>query len=76
MNKEDLRQLLKSKNVPHQSYSLDGLKDGECLCIINENNSWRIIYNSRGRITQTIECKSEDDACDKLYQMISDAYNW
>ncbi|WP_258070629.1 hypothetical protein [Vibrio jasicida] len=41
----------KLKKVTHQSYSLDGLKNGECLCVVNQDDSWQVVYNSQGIIT-------------------------
>lgn len=32
----------KLKKVPHQSYSLDGLKNGECLCVVNRDDSGKL----------------------------------
>lgn len=76
MKKEDLISLLDKKNVPRRSYSLDGLKEGECLCVIQENGVWKVVYNSRGRITDSIECKSEEAAYDEVYKQIEEAYGW
>lgn len=66
----------KLKKVPHQSYSLDGLKNGECLCVVNRDDSWQIVYNSQGRITSVTECQNEEDAYEELYRQISVAYGW
>ncbi|CAE6938879.1 hypothetical protein ACOMICROBIO_LKFPLAJE_03592 [Vibrio sp. B1FIG11] len=76
MKREELLFLLTQKKVPHQSYSLDGLKNGECLCVVNRDGSWQVVYNSQGRITSVTECQNEEDAYEELYRQISDAYGW
>lgn len=76
MKKTDLMKKLVEKGVPSQSYSLDGLKGGECLCVVEKDGIWKVVYNSRGRITDSTECESEETAYDELYQQIADAYGW
>lgn len=76
MNKVELAKKLNERGVPEQSYSLDGLKNGECLCMVNEGGVWKVVYNSRGRITDSVECSSEEAAFDEIYRQISNAYGW
>ena len=73
MKKDELIRKLDEKGVPRQSYNLDGLKDGEILCVINDGG-WKVVYNSRGRISDSIDCASEKDAYDTLYKEMKDAY--
>lgn len=76
MKRADLIKKLDKKGVPRQSYSLDGLKHGECLCIVEEDGNWKVVYNSRGKITDSTECESEEAAYDEMYKQIADAYGW
>ncbi|WNJ95699.1 hypothetical protein RND59_00820 [Vibrio ruber] len=76
MRKADLIEKLNEKGVPQQSYSVDGMKGGECLCIVEECGIWKVVYNSRGKITNSVECESEEAAYDEIYKQISDAYGW
>jgi len=76
MKKNELIKKLDEKGVPQQSYSLDGLKDGECLCVVEEDGVWKVVYNSRGRITNSTDCASEEAAYDEIHNQIADAYGW
>ncbi len=76
MKKADLIKALDKKGVPQQSYSLDGLKGGECLCVVEEDGIWKVVYNSQGKITDSTECESEAAAYDEIYKQIADAYGW
>lgn len=76
MNKTELIQTLDDKNVPRQSYSLGELKNGECLCVIEEEGIWKVVYNSRGKITDSTSCASEEAAYDEVFKQIADAYGW
>jgi hypothetical protein len=76
MNKGELKAILEEKNVPKISYSLDGLKQGECLCIINENGKWKVVYNSRGVISYSEDCDGEESACDKFFEIMKNDYGW
>jgi hypothetical protein len=76
MKISDLKSVLESKNVPPLMYSLDGIKQGECLCLESENGVWRVFYNSRGKITFSNEFLTEDDACNKFYEIMKNDYGW
>jgi hypothetical protein len=76
VKKADLIKKLDEKGVPQQSYSLDGLKGGECLCVVDEDGVWKVVYNSRGKITDSTKCESEEAAYDEIYKQIADAYGW
>ena len=76
MKKSELASKLEERGVPNRSYSLNGLKDGECLCVVKENGVWKVIYNSRGKITDSTTCISEEAAYDEIYKQIADAYGW
>mgnify|MGYP006879734547 CR=1 FL=1 len=76
MTKEELLRELQKKNVPEGIYSLDGLKDGECLCIISKNGAWDIVYNSRGKVTYTETFHNAESAYDQFYQIMKDDYGW
>ncbi|QHB31049.1 hypothetical protein F0T03_01770 [Yersinia canariae] len=76
MTKEDLLCELEKRNVPKGIYSLDGVKDGECLCIIHQGNAWDVVYNSRGKITYKEVFSNAESAYDQFYQIMKDDYGW
>ena len=76
MKREELLQILIKKHVPAFSYSLDGIKDGECLCIVKEGTSWKIVYNSRGKITFAESHTNEDECYERFYKIMKQDYGW
>lgn len=76
MDLKTLEKILIGKKVPSMSYSLNGLKDGMSLCIVPENNKWKLIYVERGSKNYIGEYNSEDDVCDAFYQIMKDDYDW
>lgn len=51
MTKTELEAILMGKKVPKLLYSLGGLKDGECYCVVHEAGAWKVVYMERGRPT-------------------------
>lgn len=76
MNKLELQTILDIKGVPEAIYSLNGLKHGECLCVVHENNKWKVLYNSRGRISYIEECTGEEAAYDLFFKIMKEDYGW
>lgn len=76
MKKEELLTELNKRNVPQAIYSLDGIKEGECLCIVNEKNTWEVLYNSRGKITYREVFDDVEQAYSRFYQMMKNDYGW
>jgi hypothetical protein len=76
MNKKDLLNLLKRNKVPSISYSLNGIKDGECLCLYKKNNVWHVVYNSRGKIINIAQFKLEEEAYAFIYEEMKKQYKW
>lgn len=76
MTREDLLLELEKKNVPKGIYSLDGIKDGECLCITHQGDAWEVVYNSRGKITSREAFQTDEAAYSKFYQIMKEDYGW
>jgi hypothetical protein len=74
MDRSELEKILQERNVPNMSYSLNGLKGGECLCIVEENDVWKVIYNSRGRIGYLAICADEENACEVFFGIMKKSY--
>lgn len=76
MNLKTLEKILIEKKVPSISYSLNGLKNGMSLCIVPENNKWKLIYVERSSKNYIGEYDSESDVCDAFYKIMKDDYGW
>jgi hypothetical protein len=76
MKKSELLKVLKNKNVPSTSYSLEGIKDGECLCLLEKKGKWQVVYNSRGNIISIADFQTESEACDFIYNEMKRQYKW
>ena len=76
MDRDDLKKILDVKKVPHMSYSLNGLKDGDCLCIVQDNKKWLLVHNDRGSKNYISDFNSEDEVCSEFYAIMKRNYNW
>ena len=76
MKKAELEAALETKKVPTQMYSLDGLKDGECYCVVKDGDTWKLIYMERGRSSDIATGLSKEDAYDTLYNEFRSMYGW
>jgi hypothetical protein len=76
MTKTELEASLEAKKVPKQIYSLEGLRDGECYCIVKDGDSWSVIYMERGRTSDIATGLSEDEAYDAIYHEFRSMYGW
>lgn len=76
MNRNELQKILDERGVPKMFYSLDGLKDGMCLCIVSDNGKWRLIYQERSSKNYIGDFDSESEVCNKFYQIMKNDYGW
>lgn len=76
MTKDELQQLLDIKGVPKSTYNLDGIKAGECLCILHDDQLWSVVYNSRGIISFREDFEKEEDAYKKFFEIMKKGYHW
>ena len=76
MNRIELKNELLSRDVPEISFSVDGIKDGECMCIVNDNGRWKVVYNSRGKIVDIADFEAEEEACDFMHEEMKQEYGW
>ena len=76
MKKNELLKILRLKGVPSISYSLEGLKQGECLCLLKKSEKWSVVYNSRGKIINISDFNIEEDAYDFIYNEMKKQYKW
>jgi hypothetical protein len=76
MTKEELEAALEAKKVPKQMYSLEGLKDGECYCIVKDGDSWKVVYMERGRASDVATGLTGGEAYDTIYNEFRAMYGW
>lgn len=76
MNRKELKDELLIHGVPEISFSVDGIKDGECMCIVNDGGRWKVVYNSRGKIVNIADFEEEEEACDFMYGEMKQEYGW
>lgn len=75
MNKKELDEKLQQKGISRGSYSLEGNRYGECICLITEGDQYRVIYNSRGEIIEIENFTNEDEACEFIFNEIIKEYH-
>lgn len=47
MTRDQLISKLTKLGVHPNSYSLDGLRNSDCVCVVEENGKWRVCYVER-----------------------------
>ena len=57
---------LQGMNIPGDSYSIDEISN-ESLCLICENEIWKIFYSERGQRTEEERHSNENDACQAFF---------
>jgi hypothetical protein len=72
MTRDELVTKLTELNVNSSSYSLDGLRGNDRLCVVHEESSWGIYYVERDRPEQLAEFPSESDAFDFMFLKFSE----
>jgi hypothetical protein len=73
MNIEELKNLLKSNNVPNDLYNLDGYgRKDERFCIETDGDLWFVYFSERGVKTTEVRFKTEDEACKYLLAQLID----
>lgn len=76
MNKAELEAILDARQVPKQLYSLDGVKNGECYCVVKDGDARKVIYMERGRTSDIVTEVSEESAYDTIYNEFCAMYGW
>lgn len=66
----ELRQRLRSENVPEDCYSLEGGLPDERYCLGTSESGWEVYYSERGRKSNLKQFTSEHEACEYFYQRL------
>lgn len=64
MDRSELKNILKNKNIPAYEYNLDEAgRDDERLCLKFTDGKWNVYFSERGVKTTNLFFASEDEAC-------------
>lgn len=73
MNTAQLKKALKKAKVPTEYYNLEGKgRDDERFNLVIEDGKWVVYYLERGVRTTEKFFPTEEDACDYLYNTLTD----
>lgn len=75
MDKNDLRQKLISRNIPKETYSLEGGFPNEAYCINQNRDKWEVYYSERGQKSGLKIFDTEDEACKYFYRVLIEMLN-
>ena len=70
MHIKGLRQLLLSKHVPPDAYSLEGGLPNEAFCIERNGKKWHLYYSERGRKSTINYYENEDEVVSAFLTLI------
>lgn len=68
MTRTELELKLAAIGVHANSYSLDGIRHSECLCVVCEDNNWKVYYVERDKPKELATLKKVEDAYDFVYE--------
>ncbi|MHC1747293.1 MAG: hypothetical protein AB9856_02750 [Cellulosilyticaceae bacterium] len=75
MTKTELKQNLVRKNIPVDSYSLEGGLPNEVYCLGKNERIWEVYYSERGQKTSLEIFLTEDAACEFFYNWLEKSLN-
>ena len=71
MRKQELKEKLIEKNISDFCYNLEGKgRTDERFCLEFINGVWHVYYSERGVKTTDCMFKTEDEACQYLYEKL------
>jgi hypothetical protein len=67
MNKEQLKNLLKAKQIPDYFYNLDAVGEtDQRVCLEFNMQGWVVYYSERGKKFDLMSFSTEDEACQEV----------
>ena len=75
MVRAELESKLAAIGVHTNSYSLDGIIRGECVCVAFEDDKWRVYYVERDKPEELATLNTMEDAYDFVYATFCDWLN-
>ncbi len=64
MTRTQLEAELAAIGVHTNSYSLDGIRHSDCVCVVGENGKWKVCYVERDKPTELGAFDTAEDAYD------------
>ena len=68
MTRDQLESQLEAMNVHPSNYSLDGIRHNDCVCIVNEEDQWKVFYVERDKPKLLGEFGSAEEAYDFTHE--------
>ena len=67
MIRTQLESKLAAIGVHTNSYSLDGIRHSDCVCVVEENGKWKVCYVERDKPAELGVFNAAEDAYDFVY---------
>lgn len=68
MKKEQLLSNLSAIGVNATSYSLGEIRHSDCVCVVAENDKWKVYYVERDKPAELAVLDTEEQAYDFVYE--------
>lgn len=75
MIRAELESKLAAIGVHTSSYSLDGIRHSECVCVVCEDSKWKVYYVERDKPAELATLNTMEDAYDFVYETFCDWLN-
>lgn len=75
MIRSELEAKLAAIGVHANSYSLDGIRHSECVCVVYEDGKWKVYYVERDKPAELAELSTMENAYDFVYETFCDWLN-
>jgi hypothetical protein len=67
MTRDQLVSKLSELGVHKNSYSLDGLRNSDCVCVVASDSKWKVYYVERDKPDELADFNTKEDAYDFVY---------
>lgn len=68
MIRDQLVSNLAAIGVHENSYSLDGIRHSDCVCVVSEDGKWKVYYVERDKPAELAVLDTVEDAYDYVYE--------
>jgi hypothetical protein len=68
MTRDQLISGLTKLGVHSNSYSLNGMRNSDCVCVVEDDGKWRVFYVERDKPEELAILDSVDAAYDFVYE--------
>lgn len=67
MTRDQLVSKLSELGVHKNGYSLMGLRNSDCICVVAGDGKWKVYYVERDKLDELADLNTEEDAYDFVY---------